>query len=171
MRTKKAPKTISIKAAMQSANKTLAKIEAERKTAQAAEPSNETAQAEATTTEAKPLTEKQAYARAQRQALKDLCNTLQAAAKAAGIEQKPNELLREFYASAGHAELKTFDQWKEAGFFVRKGEKAILLWGHPKPSRQAKEAAKQAGKAEEEAKNDFYPLAYLFSNKQVAPRQ
>lgn len=169
MKTKKATKTISIKAAMQSADKTLAKIEAER--AQAAEPSNETKQLEATTTEAKHLTEKQAYARAQRQALKGLCNTLQAAAKAAGIEQKPNELLREFYAGAGHTELKTFDQWKEAGFFVRKGEKAILLWGHPKPSRQAKEAAKQAGKPEEEAENDFYPLAYLFSNKQVAPRQ
>ena len=138
MRTKTAPKTISIKAAMESAEKTLAKIEEERKASQAAEPSNETEKPEAT----KILTEKQASARAQRQALKDLCNTLQAAAKAAGIEQKPNELLREFYASAGHTELKTFDQWKEAGFFVRKGEKAILLWGHPKPSRQAKEAAK-----------------------------
>lgn len=169
MRTKKAPKTISIKAAMQSANKTLAKIEAER--AQATEPSNETTQAETTTTEAKHLTEKQAYARARRKALKDLCNTLQAAAKAAGIEQKPNELLRDFYAQSGHTELKTFDEWKQAGFYIRKGEKAILLWGHPKPSRQAKEAAKQAGKPEEEAENDFYPLAYLFSNQQVAPRQ
>ena len=166
MKTKKAPKTISIKAAMQNAENTLAKIKEEREAAQA-ETSTETAKPEAT----KMLTEKQAIARAQRQALKDLCNTLQAAAKAAGIEQKPNELLREFYASAGHTELKTFDQWKEAGFFVRKGEKAILLWGHPKPSRQAKEAAKQAGKPEEEAENDFYPLAYLFSNKQVARRQ
>ena len=171
MKTKKAPKTISIKAVMQSADKTLAKIEAERKAAQAAEPSNETTQAEATTTEAKPLTEKQAYARARRKALKDLCNTLQAAAKAAGMEESPNELLRAYYAQAGHTELKTFEEWKQAGFYIRKGEKAILLWGHPKPSRQAKEAAKQAGKPEEEAENDFYPLAYLFSNQQVAPRQ
>ena len=169
MRTKKAPKTISIKAAMQSANKTLAKIEAER--AQVAEPSNETTLAEATTTETKPLSEKQACACVGRKALKDLCNTLQAAAKAAGMEETPNQLLREYYAQAGHTELKTFDEWKQAGFYIRRGEKAILLWGHPKPSRQAKEAAKQAGKAEEEAKNDFYPLAYLFSNKQVAPRQ
>lgn len=160
MKTKRAPKTISIKAVMQSADKTLAKIEEERKAAQAAEPSNETTQAEATTTEAKPLTEKQAYARARRKALKDLCNTLQAAAKAAGMEESPNELLREYYAQAGHTELKTFEEWKQAGFYIRKGEKAILLWGHPKPSRQAKEA-----------ENDFYPLAYLFSNQQVAPRQ
>ena len=166
MKTKKAPKTISIKAAMQNAENTLAKIKEEREAAQA-ETSTETAKPEST----KMLTEKQAIARAQRQALKDLCNTLQAAAKAAGMEESPNELLREYYAQAGHTELKTFEEWKQAGFYIRKGEKAILLWGHPKPSRQAKEAAKQAGKPEEEAENDFYPLAYLFSNQQVAPRQ
>ena len=171
MKTKRAPKTISIKAVMQSADKTLAKIEAERKAAQAAEPSTEAPQAEPQPEAAKPLTEKQAIARARRKALKDLCNTLQAAAKAAGMEESPNELLREYYAQAGHTELKTFEEWKQAGFYIRKGEKAILLWGHPKPSRQAKEAAKQAGKPEEEAENDFYPLAYLFSNQQVAPRQ
>ena len=171
MKTKRAPKTISIKAVMQSADKTLAKIEAERKAAQAAEPSTEAPQAEPQPEPAKPLTEKQANARARRQALKNLCNTLQAAAKAAGKEETPNELLREYYAQAGHTELKTFEEWKQAGFYIRKGEKAILLWGHPNPSRQAKEAAKQAGKPEEEAENDFYPLAYLFSNQQVAPRQ
>lgn len=171
MKTKRAPKTISIKAAMQSADKTLAKIEAERKAAQAAEPSTEAPQAEPQTEPAKPLTEKQANTRARRKALKDLCNTLQAAAKAAGMDESPNELLRAYYAQAGHTELKTFEEWKQAGFYIRKGEKAILLWGHPKPSRQAKEAAKQAGKPEEEAENDFYPLAYLFSNQQVAPRK
>lgn len=171
MKTKRAPKTISIKAVMKSADKTLAKIEAERKDEQAAEPSTEAPQAEPQPEPAKPLTEKQANARARRQALKNLCNTLQAAAKAAGLEESPNELLRAYYAQAGHTELKTFEEWKQAGFYIRKGEKAILLWGHPKPSRQAKEAAKQAGKPEEEAENDFYPLAYLFSNQQVAPRQ
>lgn len=171
MKTKRAPKTISIKAVMQSADKTLAKIEAERKAAKAAEPSTEAPQPEPQPEAAKSLTEKQAIARARRQALKNLCNTLQAAAKAAGMEETPNELLREYYAQAGHTELKTFDEWKQAGFYIRKGEKAILLWGHPKPSRQAKEAAKQEGKPEEEAENDFYPLAYLFSNQQVAPRK
>ena len=168
MKTKTAPKTISIKAVMQSAENTLAKIKAEREAAQA-KTYTETAPAETKPEAAKPLNEKQAIARARRQALKDLCNTLQAAAKAAGMEGKPNDLLREYYAQAGHTELKTFDEWKEAGFYIRKGEKAILLWGHPKPSRQAREAAKQEGKAEEKAEKDFYPLAYLFSNQQVSP--
>ena len=97
MRTKTAPKTISIKAAMQSAENTLAKIKAEREAAQA-EISTEAAPTEAKPEAAKPLTEKQAIARARRKALKDLCNTLQSAAKAAGMEESPNELLRGYYA-------------------------------------------------------------------------
>ena len=117
------------------------------------------------------LTEKQELARARRKALKDLCNKLQQVAKAMGLEMKPNELLRQHYAQAGHTELKSFSEWKEAGYYVKKGEKAILLWAHPKPSREAKELAKSKGKSEDEAKNDFYPLAYLFSSKQVAKRQ
>ena len=117
------------------------------------------------------LTEKQELARARRKALKDLCNKLQQVAKAMGLEMKPNELLRQHYAQAGHTELKSFSEWKEAGYYVKKGEKAILLWAHPKPSREAKELAKSQGKNEDEAKNDFYPLAYLFSSKQVAKRQ
>ena len=88
-----------------------------------------------------------------------------------GVEMKPNELLRQHYAQAGHTELKSFSEWKEAGYYVKKGEKAILLWAHPKPSREAKELAKSEGKNEDEANNDFYPLAYLFSSKQVAKRQ
>ncbi len=127
-----------------------------------------TQQAEATQ---QVLTEKQELARARRKALKDLCNELQQAAKATGVEMKPNELLREHYAQAGHTELKSFSEWKEAGYYVKKGEKAILLWAHPKPSREAKEFAKSQGKSKDEAKNDFYPLAYLFSSKQVAKRQ
>ena len=117
------------------------------------------------------LTEKQELARARRKALKDLCNKLQQVAKAMGVEMKPNELLKQHYAQAGHTELKTFSEWKDAGYYVKKGEKAILLWAHPKPSREAKELAKSQGKNEDEAKNDFFPLAYLFSSKQVAKRQ
>ena len=117
------------------------------------------------------LTEKQELARARRKALKDLCNKLQQVAKAMGVEMKPNELLRQHYAQAGHTELKSFSEWKEAGYKKKKGEKAILLWAHPKPSREAQELAKRKKKNEDEAKNDFYPLAYLFSSKQVAKRQ
>lgn len=165
MRTyKTATKTISIKNAMRNAQGTMPRIGQEIDAARKAE-------AEAAQAETRKLTEKQAKARERRQQLRALCNALQAAAKAAGIELAPNELLRRHYAQKGHTDLRTFEQWKKDGYNVLKGAKAIVLWGHPKPSKQAREAAKEQGKAEEEADNDFYPLAYLFSNLQVQPQQ
>lgn len=143
----KAPKTISIKAvtgSMKKKNKTTTP-----------------------TTEQKPLTDKQILIRERRQALRDLSNELKSMAQINGKEAHVNELLRDFYAGTGHTELKTFDQWKEDGYFVRKGEKALLLWGKPKASKNAIQEATEQGKSEEDADTDFYPLAYLFSKQQV----
>ena len=84
-----------------------------------------------------------------------------------GKEAHVNELLRDFYAGTGHTELKTFEQWKAQGYFVRKGEKALLLWGKPSASKNAIQEATEQGKSEEDADTDFYPLAYLFSKQQV----
>ena len=38
-----------------------------------------------------------------------------------------NGLLRFYYACKGYTNLKTFKEWKEAGYIVRKGEKALLI--------------------------------------------
>lgn len=114
--------------------------------------------------------EKREAARKRREALKDLSYQLKQLAKETLTnpgEHTVNDLLRKFYAGSGHSDLRTFNEWKEAGYHVRKGEKAILLWATPKPSKQSKEAAKSAGKDEEEAKDDFFPVAYLFSQMQV----
>lgn len=102
-----------------------------------------------------------------RKALRDLCQGLRAQQLAAEQDITVNDVLKHFYATQGHIELKTYNQWREEGYHVRKGEKAILLWGKPHASKKSKELAAQAGKDEEEAREDFYPLAYLFSNKQV----
>lgn len=120
-----------------------------------------------TATAQKPLTDKQILARERRKALKDLSNQLKTMAEQSGQEATVNELLRQYYAEARHTDLKTFDQWKEKGFAVRKGEKAFLLWGKPTASKTAKQTTTEQGKPEEDAKNDFYPLAYLFSQQQV----
>ena len=143
----KAPKTISIKGVVKSTKSVIKET--------------------TTTKEQKPLTEKQELARARRQALRDLSNELKSLAELNGQEANVNELLRDFYAGTGHTELKTFDQWKEDGYFIRKGEKALLLWGKPKASKNAIQEATQQGKSEEDADTDFYPLAYLFSQQQV----
>lgn len=143
----KTPKTISIKAVTESMKK-------KKKTT-------------TPTTEQKPPTDKQILIRERRQALRDLSNELKSMAQINGKEAHVNELLRDFYAGTGHTELKTFEQWKAQGYFVRKGEKALLLWGKPKASKNATQEATQQGKSEEDADTDFYPLAYLFSKQQV----
>ena len=141
--TTKAPKTISIKAVTESMKK-----------------KNKTT---TPTTEQKPLTDKQILIRERRQALRDLSNELKSLAQLNGKEAHVNELLREFYAGSGHTELKTFEQWKEQGFSVRKGEKALLLLGKPK----ARQTEEQTEDGSEESTTEFYPLAFMFSMQQV----
>lgn len=139
----KAPKTISIKGVVKS-----------KKT---------TTKETTPITEQKPLTDKQISIRERRQALRDLSNELKSLAQINGKEAHVNELLREFYAGSGHTELKTFEQWKEQGFSVRKGEKALLLWGKP----QTKQNEEKTEDGSEENATEFYPLAFLFSMQQV----
>ena len=104
-----------------------------------------------------------------RAALKDLSSSLQALSKQGLFPEFPtvNGLLRYYYESRGYKELKTFKQWKEEGFSVKKGEKAILLWAQPVASNQSKEAATEAGKTEEEAKEDYFPVCHVFASCQV----
>ncbi len=55
--------------------------------------------------------------------------------------------------------LKTFNQWINEGFHVKKGEKALLLWAKPLHV-QKNEPKPEDGPA-------FFPVVYLFSNLQV----
>lgn len=50
-----------------------------------------------------------------------------------------NGLLRFYYACKGYTNLKTFKEWKKKGFTVRKGEKALLIWGMPVASKAERE--------------------------------
>lgn len=114
---------------------------------------------------------KKELAKLRRQGLKKLCKALKEMVAMgelqASEEQTMNGLLRNYYAQSGHTELKTFKEWKDDGYIVKKGEKAILLWARPKATKEAKEHAKEKGKDETEAKEDYFPLAYVFSQKQV----
>ena len=104
-----------------------------------------------------------------RAALKELSSSLQALSKQGLFPEfhTVNGLLRYYYESRGYKDLKTFRQWKEEGFSVKKGEKAILLWAQPVVSNQSKEAATEAGKTEEEAKEDYFPVCHVFASCQV----
>jgi len=74
-----------------------------------------------------------------------------------------NEGLVNYYREQGHADLKSYNRWKEAGFQVKKGMKALLLWGEPKAIKKDKK------EGEEGEEDSFFPLSYVFSNLQVEP--
>jgi hypothetical protein len=82
-----------------------------------------------------------------------------------GEAETVNEGLKLIYAEQGHRNLKTFKEWLKFGKAVKKGEKALLLWG--KPLREQKD---QNPKPEDQDDRDFYPIAYVFSSSQVEPR-
>ena len=62
-----------------------------------------------------------------------------------------NQLLRECY-NLLDKELLTFEQWKEQGAYVRRGEHAYLFWGKPITT---------------EAGYKYSPIQFLFSREQV----
>lgn len=63
------------------------------------------------------------------------------------------------YTDATHQEFKTLKQWNDAGFKVKKGEKAFLVWGKPKKSDKKTD--------EPHDETEFFPIAFIFSNAQV----
>lgn len=101
--------------------------------------------------------------KAKRAQLKELSGMVADAVKA-GDFPTINEALVAMYAEQGHTEIHSFKHWLTLGFVVRKGEKALLLWGEPlKGGKQEKEENSD----DEEYK--FFPLAYVFSQQQVQP--
>lgn len=71
-----------------------------------------------------------------------------------------NEGLANYYAEQGHTTLNSYRRWKELGYQVKKGSSALLMWGEP--------IKKEKGSTNnEENKEPFFPLAYVFSNLQV----
>ncbi len=86
-----------------------------------------------------------------------------------------NELIKAYYRKEnGVTDLRTYDQWKEEGYQVRRGEKAFLVWGKPK-SKQQKQAEPTTDEDEPTVepieqttakKDDFYPVCYLFDISQ-----
>jgi hypothetical protein len=75
-----------------------------------------------------------------------------------------NNALVFMYNEEGHTEIHSFKKWLEMGYVVRRGEKALLLWGEPK---KAFNQEKQTEGEKDEFK--FFPLAFVFSQKQVDP--
>lgn len=76
-------------------------------------------------------------------------------------------IINTVYKNDTHKYFKTFNQWRAEGFFVQKGEKAFVVWGRPTKEQEAEKGKEKT--AEDESR--FFPLAFLFSNAQVAERK
>lgn len=99
-----------------------------------------------------------------RDSLKAISRMVQQLVKA-GVYPSVNAGLVDMYRQQGHTEIHSFKQWHDKGFFIKKGEKALLLWGEP---RKAQKQEKNSDDDKDEF--DFFPLAYVFSQMQVEPR-
>lgn len=98
-----------------------------------------------------------------REGLKGLSRLIQQLVKE-GKYESVNEGLIDMYREQGHTEIHSFRSWLEKGYVVKRGEKALLLWGQPR------KAFNQEKKTEgEKDEFSFFPLAYVFSQNQVEP--
>lgn len=80
----------------------------------------------------------------------------------AGVYDSVNEGLADLYKQDGHTELKKFWDWKKEGKTIKKGEKALLLWGQPRNGQKHEENTEG-----EDDEYKFFPICYVFSNLQV----
>lgn len=114
--------------------------------------------------------EKKKHALERRQQLSALSRELKAVAQMEGIEESVNSLLLAYYKRQFSAsDLRTFDQWKEAGYIVKKGQTSFMIWATPKATKAEKERVAEAKAKGEHAteKEDYFPVCHLFDISQV----
>ena len=93
-----------------------------------------------------------------RSEIKEISQTLKEL-KEHGDIKSINEGLKEIYRQQGNTDLRTFQQWKQAGYQIKRGQKAIYLWG-----RQTRKTITENG---QEREITFFPLLPVFSENQV----
>jgi hypothetical protein len=99
-----------------------------------------------------PNTVKESKMKDYRAHLRTITNGLVEMAKAAGREEYTcNQLLRECY-NLTNSELMTYEQWKEQGAYVRRGEHAYLFWGTPVTTKEG---------------YTYWPVEFRFCREQV----
>lgn len=77
-------------------------------------------------------------------------------------------LLKYFYKVPEGMELGTFHQWKAKNCLIKKGEKALIIWGQPLRAQRAEQAeAKGQDSPEEDENGEYFPMCYLFRKDQV----
>ena len=107
-----------------------------------------------------------------REILKALSQQVKPLVKSGQYDFINEALIDCIYRQEGHEEFNTLPQWNKKGFKIIKGSRAFLVWGSPKEMtiETQSEPGTEAPDNEDE-KDNFWPLCYLFSNLQVEPAQ
>lgn len=88
-------------------------------------------------------------------------------AVATGEFESVNEFIVDSYKDEENTDFNTYKGWLEEGQQVKKGEHSEFpIWGR---KRKATKKATENNKEDEEFK--FFPVANLFSNRQVEPKE
>lgn len=80
-------------------------------------------------------------------------------------DKSVNEALIDIYIKEGATDLRTFKAWTDAGYKVRKGAKALILWSAPiKPKNDKTEQTEQKpdGDGEKNKYSKFFGVAHVF---------
>lgn len=113
-------------------------------------------------------TKKHEKAQLRREQLRKLSNELKLAnALLLANGETINTLLVQYYKQKFEVtDLKTYEQWKNYGFQVKRGSMSFMVWGTPRTIKIKNEADPTADPME---KDDFFPVCHLFDASQVAP--
>jgi hypothetical protein len=108
-----------------------------------------------------------------REALKELSKFARILVKEEAYDTINEAIIETVYRKDGHEEFNTLPQWNKKGYRVKRGSRAFVVWGSPKEVNkdQQAEPGREAPENEEDEKDNFWPLCYLFSNLQVEPAQ
>jgi len=87
--------------------------------------------------------------------------------KQQGAIETINEGLVKIYHDNGFKDLKSLRGWNKEGRMVKKGEKALLLWGQPTHRKQEQTATAPGTSPEQEDEYSFFPVAYVFDVTQT----
>ena len=84
-----------------------------------------------------------------------------------GVRPSINEILLGIYELEGYGEkFNTFAGWQAEGYRVKKGAKSLKIWG-AKRSATKGESAPEAELMDGQASYSYFPICYIFSEKQV----
>lgn len=101
--------------------------------------------------------------------LRKLSDTVSQLVEQGEFENINEAVIDTFYKTDAHTEFKTFNDWKNEGYSIKKGSKAFIVWGKPKKTQDAEMAEAKGNDApvQDEDTRTFFPIAFLFSNAQV----